>query len=144
MRSPKEGVYLEREQKTKKENKQTKKYMYIIKTWGVINRAILCYQAPLSMGFSRQECWSVLLCPPPGDLPDIKIKSEPLTSPALAREFFTTHGIWSHHFIWIRRENSGNNVRLYFWGLQNHCRWWLRHEIKRRLQYCKVISLQLK
>ena len=27
-------------------------------------------QAPLSMGFSRQECWSGFLCPPPGDLPD--------------------------------------------------------------------------
>ena len=28
------------------------------------------HQAPLSMGFSRQECWSGLPCPPPGDLPD--------------------------------------------------------------------------
>ena len=28
------------------------------------------YQPPLSMGFSRQEYWSGLLCPPPGDLPD--------------------------------------------------------------------------
>ena len=27
-------------------------------------------QAPLSMGFSRQEYWSRLLCPPPGDLPN--------------------------------------------------------------------------
>ena len=27
-------------------------------------------QAPLSMGFSRQEYWSGLLCPPPGELPD--------------------------------------------------------------------------
>ena len=27
-------------------------------------------QAPLSMGFSRQEYWSGLPCPPPGDLPD--------------------------------------------------------------------------
>ena len=27
-------------------------------------------QAPLSMGFSRHECWSGLPCPPPGDLPD--------------------------------------------------------------------------
>ena len=35
---------------------------------------------PQSMGFSRQEYWSVLLCPPPGDLPDSGI--EP-TSPAL-------------------------------------------------------------
>ena len=25
----------------------------------------------------------------------------------------------------IDGENSGNSVRLYFWGLQNHCRWWL-------------------
>jgi len=30
-------------------------------------------QAPLSMGFSRQEYWSELPCPPPGDLPDPKI-----------------------------------------------------------------------
>ena len=27
-------------------------------------------QPPLSMGFSRQEYWSELPCPPPGDLPD--------------------------------------------------------------------------
>ena len=33
------------------------------------------------------------------------------------------HGIWSHHFMGNRRGNSGNSVRLYFWGLQNHCRW---------------------
>ena len=31
-------------------------------------------QAPLSMGFSRQEHWSGLLCPPPGDLPNPGIK----------------------------------------------------------------------
>ena len=33
------------------------------------------------------------------------------------------HGIWSHPFMANRRGNSGNSVRLYFWGLQNHCRW---------------------
>ena len=33
------------------------------------------------------------------------------------------HGIWSHHFMANRCGNSGNSVRLYFWGLQNHCRW---------------------
>ena len=33
------------------------------------------------------------------------------------------HGIWSHHFMGNRRENSGKSVRLYFLGLQNHCRW---------------------
>ena len=33
------------------------------------------------------------------------------------------HGIWSHHFMANRWGNSGNSIRLYFWGLQNHCRW---------------------
>ena len=33
------------------------------------------------------------------------------------------HGIWSHHFTGNRWGNSGNSVRLYFGGLQNHCRW---------------------
>ena len=37
-------------------------------------------QGPLSVGFSMQEYWSGLLCPPPGDLPDSEI--EP-ASPAL-------------------------------------------------------------
>ena len=32
-------------------------------------------------------------------------------------------GIWSHHFMGNRWGNSRNSVRLYFWGLQNHCRW---------------------
>ena len=30
---------------------------------------------------------------------------------------------WSHHFMGNRWGNSGNSVRLYFPGLQNHCRW---------------------
>ena len=33
------------------------------------------------------------------------------------------HGIWSHHFMGNRWGNSGNSVRLYFSGLQNHHRW---------------------
>ena len=32
----------------------------------------------------------------------------------------------SHHFMANRWGNSGNSVRLYFLGLQNHCRWWLQ------------------
>ena len=32
-------------------------------------------------------------------------------------------GIWPHHFMENRWGNSGNSVRLYFFGLQNHCRW---------------------
>ena len=47
----------------------------------------VAHQAPLSMGFSRQEYWSGLPCPPPGDLPSPEIKP---ASPALAGRFFTT------------------------------------------------------
>ena len=35
----------------------------------------------------------------------------------------TIHGMQSHHFMANRWANSGYSVRLYFWGLQNHCRW---------------------
>ena len=51
-------------------------------------------QAPLPMGFSRQEYWSGLPCPPPGDLPNAGIELASLTSPALAGEFFTTLATW--------------------------------------------------
>ena len=47
-------------------------------------------QAPLSMGFSREEYWSGLSFPPPGDLPDPRIKPMSLAAPALADRFFTT------------------------------------------------------
>ena len=56
-------------------------------------QAVAC-QAPLSMGFSRQEYWSGLPCPPPGDLPDSGIEPMSLTSPALTGEGFTTSTTW--------------------------------------------------
>ena len=43
----------------------------------------LAHQAPLSMGFSRQEYWSGLLLPSPGDLPDPGIKHMSPASPTL-------------------------------------------------------------
>ena len=45
-------------------------------------------QAPLSMGFSRQECWSGWPCPPPGDLPNpgIKPKSSALQADSFPSE----------------------------------------------------------
>ena len=51
-------------------------------------------QAPLSMGFSRQERWSELPCSPPGHLPDLGIEPKSLLSPALAGGFFTTSATW--------------------------------------------------
>ena len=48
----------------------------------------IAQQAPLSMGFSRQEYWSGLICPPPGNLPD----------PGIEQSFYpssTWEGRWS-------------------------------------------------
>ena len=51
-------------------------------------------QAPLSMGFSRQEYSSGLPCPPPGNLPKPGIEPQ---SPASAGGFFTASAIWKAH-----------------------------------------------
>ena len=52
-------------------------------------------QAPLFMGFSRQEYQSRLPFPTPGDLPDPGIEPESLELPGLAGVFFTTAPIHS-------------------------------------------------
>ena len=49
---------------------------------------IVARQAPLSMGFSRQEFWSGLPFPPWGDLPEPGIKPTSCVAPALAGKFF--------------------------------------------------------
>ena len=54
---------------------------------------IVCH-TPLSMGFSKQEQWSRLPCPPPGNLPDPGIEPVSLMSPALSGELFTTSTTW--------------------------------------------------
>ena len=51
---------------------------------------IVAHQATLSVGFPRQEYWSGLSFPTPGDLPDPGIKPASLVSLALAGRFFTT------------------------------------------------------
>ena len=51
-------------------------------------------QPPLSMRFFRQEYWSGLPCPPPEDLPNLRIKSVSLMSPVLAGVFLTTSATW--------------------------------------------------
>ena len=57
--------------------------------WLFVTPWALAHQAPLSMGFSRQEYWSGLPCPFPGDLPDPQIEPASLMSPALVGSFFT-------------------------------------------------------
>jgi len=62
--------------------------------WLFVNLWTIAHQAPLSMEFSRQEYWSGLPCPPPGDLPDPGMEPTSLISPTLEGRFFTTSATW--------------------------------------------------
>ena len=95
-------------------------------------------QAPLSMRFSRQEYWSGLPFPPPGDLPDPGIEPESFRSPALTEGFFTTsapgktkHGIQiSFQFFFC--------VIKYF-ILLNYCCYTKR--LYSICSYCKILAI---
>ena len=54
-------------------------------------------QAPVSIGFSRQEYWSAVPFLSLGNIPDSEIKPVSLKSPALASGFFTTSATWEAH-----------------------------------------------
>ena len=82
-------------------------------------------QAPLSMGLSRQEYWSGLPCPPPGDLPTPWIESASLMSSALAGRFFSTKATLEAHWEGLGILNYlfakvpwNKNIFFYF-----HCNW---------------------
>ena len=82
------------------------------------------YQALLSMGFSRQEYWSGLPCPPPGDLPNPGIRPISLMSPALAGGLFTASATWEGW--WENKMISAKNVkhcRAQVWGALKKQAW---------------------
>ena len=54
--------------------------------WLFVTSWTVAHQAPLSMGFSRQEYWSGLLYPPPGDLPDPGIEPRSLLFYCIGRQ----------------------------------------------------------
>ena len=53
------------------------------------------------------------------------------------------HGIWSHHFMGNRWRNSGNSVRLYFWGSKITADGDCSHEIKRCLLLGRKVMTNL-
>ena len=62
--------------------------------WLFVIPRTVARKAPQSTEFPRQEYWSGLPFPPPGDLPDPGTEPASLMSPALARGFFTTSATW--------------------------------------------------
>ena len=75
-------------------HKQTSVELCFSCVWLFATLWTVVHQAPLSTGFSRQEHWSGLPCPPPRDLPNPGMELASLTSPALAGGFFTTSTTW--------------------------------------------------
>ena len=67
------------------------------------------------MAESKEELKSLLMT--------VKEESEKVGLKLNIQKTKIDHGIQSHHFMANRRGNNGNNERLYFLGLQNHCRW---------------------
>ena len=68
------------------------------------------HQAPLSMGFPRQEYCSGLPFPSPGDLPDLGIESASLRSPALTGRFFTSVPPGKPSRRYARCQNTEKNL----------------------------------
>ena len=73
----------------------------------------VAHQAPVSMGFSRQEYWSGLPLPAPGNLPDPGIKPVSPVFLALAGRFFTTIILWGRHgsFTHLTENLSSRKIR---------------------------------
>ena len=113
---PQEGIFNGMEKAYQKRENMLTSFLFLLVIWGknyricmtvfltlcvecvcVLSRVPLsvtprtvAHQAPLSMESSRQECWSGLPIPSPGDHPDPGIKPTSLASPALADGFLTT------------------------------------------------------
>ena len=92
-------------------------------------------QAPLSIGFSRQEDWSGLPCPPPGDPPNPGIELASLTSPALAGGFFTRHHLGSPINVSLLDQREGNKIDADCCGQEGHIEscWWPRRTQVRKV-----------
>ena len=78
----------------------------------------VAHQPPLSLGFLRQEHWTGLPFPPPGDLPDPGIEPTSHVSSTLAGRFFTTsttyHCSWTWFFcVCVINYITGNQRRVY-------------------------------
>ena len=89
--------------------------------WLLVTLWIIAHQVPLPMRFSRRKYWSRLPCPPPGDLPDLGIKSTYLMSPALAGKFFNTSTTWEARNSLMYEIKMGKVERG---KIRNH---WTRH-----------------
>ena len=82
----------------------------------------IAHQTPLSMGFSRQEYWSGLPCPFPGDLPNPRTEPASLVSPVLTSGFFITSATWealSQRSVIFKFFSIFEWLTIFFWMSEN-------------------------
>ena len=80
--------------------------------WLFVTPWTVAHQAPLSMGFPRQEYWNGVSFPPPGDLPHPGNELESPLSPELAGGFFTTSVTWeAPEKEWTSAKHPGKLVK---------------------------------
>ena len=79
--------------------------------WQFATLWTIACQAPLSMGFLRQEYWSGLPFPSPGDLADPGTEPEFLTSAALAYRSFTASATWKALHIEMLKDVNSNQYK---------------------------------
>ena len=84
----------------------------------------VAHQAPLSMGFSRQEYWRGWPLPSLGDLPNPRIEPASLVSPVYAGRFFTTEPPGKPYVLFIYTYThifTNTYTHRYIYVKQNHC-----------------------
>ena len=85
------------------------------RVWLSVTPWTVARQAPLSMGFSRQEYWSGLPYTPPGDLPDLGIELRTPPSPELAGRFFNTEPPRKPIHTWGHFKNTDRSSLVGEW-----------------------------
>ena len=79
----------------------------------------VAHQAPLSLGFPRQEYWSGLPLPAPGDLPNPGIKPASHVSPELADVFLTASTTWEILHIFLKKLHSRVSLFVTPWTVDH-------------------------
>ena len=131
---------------------RTNSICMISRVWPFLTLWTVAHQVPLSMGFSRQEYWSGLPFPPPGDLLNSGVKPE---SSALVGGFFTTeppgqpqlvYNLCQRGYFWvlsIKGSICQIVLSLIFWGSKITADGDCSHEIKRRLLFGRKVMTNL-
>ena len=118
-------------------------------SWLFVTPWTVAHQAPLFMGFSRQEYWSELPIPPQGDHPDPRIELMSLASPALGGKFFTTWATreapYTLLYLQVKEQYACRGEGGSRWrGHMNTCGWFMliygrnQHNIVKQISCNKI------